>query len=122
MLKEESRISESDRALILEYVSKLESRGISVGRLAKYIYYLKNIRIKMKANFSDVTRVDIETLVKEINSENYEPWTRADYKGILKSFYRWLRTGAMDSSAPFPPEVAWINSKISATRKKSPMC
>jgi len=114
------RIPEEDKALILEYASKLESQGLNAGRIMKYALTLLNIRRHMNANFRAATREDIEALVRWINSEDYTAWTKFDYKSILKRFYRWLRTGALDASQPFPPEVAWIKTNLKRNELKEP--
>ena len=93
-LERESRIPGGDKKLILEYVRKLESKNLNAGRPAKYVYYLKNIRLRLRVNFKEATGEDIEELIRGLNAENYAAWTKADYRGIVKRFYRWLRTGA----------------------------
>ena len=116
----ETGIPEEDKKLIFEYLKKLESENLNAGRVAKYASSLRNIRRHMEVNFANATREDIEELIRRINAENYTAWTKSDYKGILKRFYRWLRTGAMDSSVPFPPEVAWVKGNIKRNEMKEP--
>jgi integrase len=119
-IKSEQRIPEEDRTLMLEYLGKLESKDLNPGRIAKYATTLLSIRLHMGVNFKEAKREDIERVVKWINESDFEPWTKYDYKGILKRFYRWLRTGALDASQPFPPEVAWIKTNLKRNEMKVP--
>ncbi|MGC8662150.1 MAG: site-specific integrase, partial [Nitrososphaeria archaeon] len=116
----ENTIPDDEKKLILEYIKKLESENLNAGRIMKYLYDLRNTRRHLKVNFKEATRDDIEELIRWINTKNYTAWTKADYKGVVKRFYRWLRTGAMDSSQPFPPEVAWIKNNIKRNEMREP--
>ncbi|MFP3131012.1 MAG: hypothetical protein RXR51_05470 [Nitrososphaeria archaeon] len=55
-----------------------------------------------------------------LNSSEHTAWYKSDLKGILKRFYRWLRTGALDASVPYPPEVAWVKANLKKNELKEP--
>ncbi|MEK6902617.1 MAG: tyrosine-type recombinase/integrase, partial [archaeon] len=54
--------------------------------------------------FSECTRDDIEGLMVEIGQRDYAEWTKADYRIILKRFYKWL----LGNNEEFPIQVKWI--------------
>ncbi|MGC8661879.1 MAG: hypothetical protein ACP5TZ_05200, partial [Nitrososphaeria archaeon] len=122
MLKtlDRSGIPEEDKELIKKYVKSLLSTNMSFGRVAKYIAGLKVIREHMNCNFADAGRAEIEGLMGWLNSTDYTPHTKMDYRGVVKRFYRWLRTGAVDNSQPFPPEVVWIKEGMKRNEMKEP--
>jgi len=119
-IKHEPGLSEEDRNAILEYVLKLQSQGLNAARVAKYAYSLIVLKRHLKCNFKDAGRAEIEELMRWLNSSEYTAWYKSDLKGILKRFYRWLRTGALDTSAPYPPEVAWIKDNLKKNEMKAP--
>jgi len=119
-IKREPGLSEEDRNALLEYILKLQSQGLNANRVAKYAYTLIVLKRHLKCNFKDAGRAEIEELMRWLNSSEYTAWYKHDLKGILKRFYRWLRTGALDTSAPFPPEVAWIKTNLKKNELKEP--
>ena len=44
-IDKKKRIPDSDNALIFEYIRKHESKYLNMGCVAKYAYYLKNMRL-----------------------------------------------------------------------------
>ena len=120
-IKHEPGLSEEDRNAILEYVLKLQSQGLNAARVAKYAYSLIVLKRHLKCNFKDAGRAEIEELMRWLNSSEYTAWYKSDLKGILKRFYRWLRTGALDTSMPYPPEVAWVKANLKKNEIKEPM-
>ncbi len=79
---ERSDIPEEDKALIKKYVKSLLSTNMSFGRVAKYIAALKVIREHIKCNFADAGRAEIEELLEWLNSTDYTPHTKMDYRGL----------------------------------------
>jgi len=119
-IKREPGLSEEDRNAILEYILKLQSQGLNAGRVVKYAYSLIVLKRHLKCNFKDAGRAEIEELMRWLNSSEYTAWYKSDLKGILKRFYRWLRTGALDTSMPYPPEVAWVKANLKKNELKEP--
>jgi len=55
-----------------------------------------------------------------LNSTDYSAVYKSDIKQTLKYFYRWLRTGALDTSMPYPPEVVWVKANLKKNETKEP--
>jgi hypothetical protein len=75
-------------ASVLEYLGKLESKDLNASRIAKYATTLLNITLHMGVEFKEAKREGIKSVVRWINESDFEPWTKYDYKGILKRFYK----------------------------------
>jgi len=111
---------EGDRKALLSFADYIIANGVSLGRVTKYLYHLTTIRREMTCNFGDLDRRKVEALMAWINGSEYKPWTRADMKGALKRFQKWLRNGNLDKDRPFPPEVAWITEKLKRNELEEP--
>jgi len=88
--------------IILKYYRSRVAEGLSQARILKCMSTLKLISRMLGKLFSKATKEDIVDLVASIEERDISPWTKHDYKVILKKFYKWLR----DSDNP--PEVKWI--------------
>jgi len=60
--------------------------------------------------FDAATKSDIEDLVFKIERSDYSPWTKRDYKVVLKRFYRWLK----GNDEEYPEEIKWIKTTLKA--------
>ncbi|MGQ9782269.1 MAG: tyrosine-type recombinase/integrase, partial [Nitrososphaeria archaeon] len=49
------------------------------------------------------------------SNTKWSDWTKADFKKILKFFYRWLR-----KSEDYPEEVKWIKVRLKKNNEKTP--
>jgi len=52
----------------------------------------------------------------KIQEKDYSPWTKHQYKVILKRFYKWLK----GNDEEYPPEVKWIKCVMKKTEQKLP--
>jgi hypothetical protein len=84
-------LSERNRELILEFERKLMSEGLSTARVEKYVETLKRIAEMLGKDLDAATNGNIEDLVFRIERAAYSPWTKHDYKVVLKRFYKWLK-------------------------------
>jgi len=57
-------------------------------------------------SFGRATKLDIEQLVRRVETSGYSAWTKQNDKVVLKRFYRWLKGGDEEH----PPEVRWIKT------------
>jgi len=110
---------EKDRVngkIILKYYRSRVAEGLSLARILKCVSTLKLISRRLKKPFTEARKEDIVDLIANIEERDISPWTKHDYKVILKKFYKWLR----DSDDP--PEVKWIkiptNIKNSLVKEK----
>lgn len=64
-----------------------------------------------------VTIDDIKQVVSQIQQRtDYSAWTRKDYKGVIKRFYKWQTQTTGRNK--FPPIVDWINTTMRRCDKK----
>lgn len=104
---ERNNPNEDNRADLLEFYEYLVASGLSRGRILKYLYHLQKMGGWLGKSFKDATKKDIIKLVQIIETQDYTPHTKHDYKIVVKRFYQWLR-----SSDGYPEEVRWIKSTI----------
>ena len=88
--------------MILKYYRSRVAEGISIARILKCISTLKLISRRLRKPFTDAKKEDIVDLIAGVEERDISPWTKHDYKVVLKKFYKWLK----DSESP--PEVSWI--------------
>jgi len=103
---------ERDKELIREFVDYIAANGVSPGRLTKMLYTMMVLRREMKCGFEAMDRAEAERIMRWTNGSDYKAWTKSDMKGALKGFMKWVRLRNLDSTLPFPPEVAWIKSTL----------
>jgi integrase/recombinase XerD len=106
-LKQEERITDHNRRLILRFVGDLQAEGISELRTSKYLHLLRQLTIRFSKNLDKVTPADTRRIVAEINRSDYADWSKNDYKITLKRFYKWLRKLPDQRE---PPETSWIRT------------
>jgi site-specific recombinase XerD len=83
------------------------------------MYQLRTLRIELKRDFKKVDKKKIEKLVIWINNRiGYTAWTKADARGWLKRFYRWLKLGTSESE--YPDEVIWIKTHVKLNETTQP--
>lgn len=112
--------AEEDKELIRSFAEHLKARDLNPGRITKYIFHLIVMRRSLNCNFKEADRKAIEKLMVWLNSQTYKPGTRADMKGSLKRFYRWLRFGNSDKDQPYPEEVAWLKVNLKRSEIEEP--
>lgn len=98
------------------YVHRL-AEGLSPARIAKCLSTIKLTSRMLNKPFTKVTKDDIIAFVAHVEQQPFSPWTKRDYKTILKKFYQWLRNC---ESNEYPHEVRWIkiNDKVSSKLTK----
>ncbi|MEM3403787.1 MAG: tyrosine-type recombinase/integrase [Nitrososphaeria archaeon] len=106
-LLEKSTMLKEDRDVVKGFIEHLESQGVSVGRLAKYVFHLKVFGEELGKPFKEASRRDLERFMIEARSR-YAPKTVEDYGLVVKRFYKFLYFGNVDKDTPFPDLVRWI--------------
>jgi len=102
-LKENRRISATNRQVILRFHEKSVADGLSAPRLVRYIHILSKLAEKLQKPFGRARQEDIVRLVAEVESEPLADWTKQSYKVVLRKFYKWLK-----HTKDYPKEVSWI--------------
>ena len=104
-------VSTRNTETILEFEKYCFAEGLSKPRVIKYMRTLKMIAEFLEKNFDEATRKDIETVLYKVETSEYSPWTKRDYKVTLKKFYQWLR-GCDKNAHEYPDEVKWMKTTI----------
>lgn len=112
-LKNDKRISDRNKKLILKFTWDLQAEGIGLARITKYLYMLPILARRLKKEFEKATVDDIKTVVAEVNNSDYADWTKSDLRIALKRFYRWVR--GLEKGED-PPETRWIRAGNSTNR------
>ena len=100
-------LSERNIRLIRDFEKALFSEGLSAARVKKYLDHLRKVGEWLGNNLDEAEKEDIEELVYKIERSDYSPYTKHDYRVVLKRFYRWLR-----KSEDYPEEVKWIRTTL----------
>lgn len=109
----DSEVSERNKHSILKFEKQLVAEGISTGRIMKYVYTLKSLALMLNKSLSNANKDDIVDLVSKIESNpNWTENTKADFKKILKRFYKWLK-----GTDTYPKEVSWFKANAKNRHK-----
>ena len=76
-------IASEDRGFIKDFLTHFKANGVSTGRLAKYLFHLKNLGAHFGVTFKEAKRPDIERLVSLLTDQDYTPHTVSDYAFAL---------------------------------------
>lgn len=118
-IKNDSNICDEDKENILRYYRELLAKGISYGRIMKYLQTLRIVHHWLNKPMIQAKREDFIDLVSKIErNPNFSEWTKHDYKVILRRYYRWLR--GFGDNDPFPEEVRWIKIGVRNANNKLP--
>ena len=117
---EECNIPQHDKDIIRRFIEHLSSMGVSTGRLAKYLFHLKNFAEHLGTTVEEARRADMEHFVSWLNSSSYAPHTVSDYILAVKRFYKFVRSGNVDKETPWPDEVRWMHKAIKPNERKQP--
>jgi len=80
-------MSENNKKLIRQFVVICGAENISLTRRTRYLYFMKIICRLLNKDLDKVDKEDIIELVGKINSMNYSPHTKKDFKIAIKKFY-----------------------------------
>ncbi len=119
LLEQSSSISKEDKETIKEFIDHLRSQGVSVGRLAKYLFHLRVFREQLGKNFREASRRDIEHFMALARGK-YTYRTVEDYGFVIKRFYKFLYYGNVDKDTPWPDLVKWIKKSGKPNERSMP--
>jgi len=103
----ESDVLPENKELIVRYCNSMKARGIKAIRLKKTVYMLRDLARILGQNFENASKEDIERVLCSLEERGYSEWTKADYRIILKRFYKWL----LGEDEYYPRIVSWIRNK-----------
>ena len=88
------RLNEHDFNLVSEFAEDLLSQGLSIGRIASYVYKLIKIREVSDRNFDEFEKRDIKWVINTFqmraNKGEISQNTVREIKKTLKKFFKWL--------------------------------
>jgi len=102
--------------ILEDFERHLRLNSYSIGRIEKYWCFLRTIHKLLGKCFQQADKKDMEDFVLKVDSNpKWSEWTKADFKRILKFFYRWLR-----KTEDYPEEVKWIKVRLKRNNEKAP--
>ncbi|MFH0875571.1 MAG: site-specific integrase [archaeon] len=107
--EKKSCFSESNKELLREFFGLLQAKGVSYGRLFKYVYAFKNICSWLECDLKDVTKEHLIKLAAVINSQKLKDSVKRDYKGSIKYFY--LNLSILPKYEYLTPIYTWLYDK-----------
>ncbi|MCK6478695.1 MAG: tyrosine-type recombinase/integrase [Planctomycetes bacterium] len=114
-VKDAPGLVDADRAAIVHFVRDSLSNGLSSRRVLKYALVLRQMAEQFDGPLTAITEESARAYVRRLDAKPISPYTKMDYKLILRSFARWLRR-----SEEYPPEVKWIRAHVRASETKLP--
>lgn len=100
-------IHPDNKDLIADFKRDLKLDGVSQARIQKVTSHLKIIAEHLEdTEFTELDRAGIKDLVEWIHDRDIAPTTQADYKKVVKQFYKWLE-GDGDE---YPEKVDWLTT------------
>lgn len=107
-VEKSDKINNKNKHLILSFLKKCQAQGLSERRIAKLIWVLRAMSEMIDFEYDKATKENIEGLVAEINQLEMSSWTKADYKKILKKFFKMMFSDGLE----IPKLVSWISVKV----------
>lgn len=104
-IKQDKTISSHNRGKIIEFQESCPANGIGKARTLRYLHDLPKLGALLGKNFEDAERGDIESVISSIESSDYAPRTKRDFKVTVKRFYKWLNGGE-----ECPECVRWVKT------------
>jgi integrase/recombinase XerD len=92
-------ISKRNKELIFQFCDYAALQGLSQARVLFYLDRFWNIARYVNKDFNDLTRNDIEQLVRTIQTNMFSPQ--------IKKFWKWLE----GNDEEYPAKVRWIKPK-----------
>lgn len=111
---EESKLVKSNKRCLLEFEKLCVAEGLSAARRLKLlnILYIYSTRF-FKTPYSRATEKTIWNSVLEIESSDYAPWTKHDFKVAIKKLFKFVEWGS-DAlrRKDYPESVAGIRTRV----------
>jgi site-specific recombinase XerD len=99
-------LSSQDKEDIRRFIAQMENDGLSLLRRIKYFSFLYQVRKHLNKSFRDVSKEDIENLLKEMLDGKF--YKTADsiqsFRALLKRFYKFL----LGNNEEFPEQVRFV--------------
>ncbi|MBW2965282.1 hypothetical protein KY363_07535 [Candidatus Woesearchaeota archaeon] len=110
-------ISGRNQQLVLDFVDSLVLEGLSRSRLAKYMGTMVQVAKRIGRDLDVASESDVKKFVGQVQMSTYSPWTKHDYKVVIRRFYKWL---LKTPGKEYPAIVSWISIRISRAEMPLP--
>src|SRR3989338_5237059 len=117
-IRRSSELSEANREFILCFKDYLQSDGIGIAKINRYLGDLMKFNRLLGKQFDKATKEDIRRVVSAIHNEPLSEQTKRCFKILLRKFYCYLRN--IDEKGVYPEEVKWMKMAIGQRHKKLP--
>jgi site-specific recombinase XerD len=114
-IEKDEAISEKNKKAMFDFHNYAIAQGLTLSRVLRYLYDVRNLAHYLKKDFDQTTREDIEKVLTELEKSDYAEYTKHGFRIVIRKFYKWLR-GTED----LPPEVKWYKIKQPKDRVKLP--
>jgi hypothetical protein len=85
------------------------AKGIGKLRAVKYINHIITLSTLTDTTIAQMTKPNMEQLVRRINASDYKANTKRDHKVILKKYMQWAR-GFDEDEQEYSDEIRWIKT------------
>jgi hypothetical protein len=121
-LENHQTISETNKRIILQYLTHLEDEDLSLARRVTHLVRLTRIAETLKKDFESAREEDVRLLIRNLRTRKIAPTNRpnhelsqrsiGDYQNTVKKFWRWLKAQpSRETDATWnPPETAWMKT------------
>ena len=119
---ERAKISKKNKEKIREFIEQLSVEDLSLQRKIKLISMPVLIFERyIKKNWDEVTKSDVKHFIASINESKYSPWTKKDYRTVLKKFISWVEYGENYKEKirlkGYPEKVSFVNTTLKKKNK-----
>lgn len=101
-----------DRELVLGFIKDNEARGLSRGRVFKYLWHMKGLLKLLPKNLLELKTEDLKEAVRRIEAKPFKEWTKHDYKMVLRKFALWLA-----ENQKLELDVSWMRLTVKNPKK-----
>lgn len=106
-IDESEEISPENKRLLIDFKRDLKLDGKSDARIQKVTSHLKIIAERVgDTAFTEMETADVKDLVEWVHDRDVSEHTKADYKKVIKQFWKWLDGDDDD----YPECVDWITT------------
>jgi len=109
-------ICKENQKYIRKFYESCILQGMSKGRIVRYLGILLITAKAMNKDFQKATRDDIKAFIMHIQEKDYSPFTKHQYKVIIRRFYKWLK----GNDEEYPQEVKWLKCRVKRSEHKLP--
>ena len=110
-----TNLSKNNKKKIFDFQKNCIAQGLSKARVLRYLQDLPKLAEYLGKDFEKATKKDFENVLNKLESTDYAPQTKLDFKKSIKKFYKWLNGGE-----ECPESVKWIKTGRKLNNKKLP--